>query len=52
VVLTLRAQITDGRGNLSNEGLLVSQTPKRSVRLAFPTVVAGYLLPDLYPAQL
>jgi Fic family protein len=38
-------------GQLLNEGLLVSDTPKGPVRLAFPTFVAGYLFPDLYPAQ-
>jgi Fic family protein len=36
---------------LLDEGLLVSDTPKGWVRLAFPTFVAGYLFPDLYPAQ-
>jgi Fic family protein len=39
-------------GQLLDEGLLVSDTPKGLVRLAFPTFVAGYLFPDLYPAQL
>ena len=34
------------------EKLLVSGTPKGLVRLAFPTFVAGYLFPDIYPAQL
>ncbi|MCX5807216.1 MAG: Fic family protein [Proteobacteria bacterium] len=38
-------------GQLLNEGLLVSDTPKGLVRIAFPTFVAGYLFPDLYPAQ-
>ncbi len=38
-------------GQLLTEGLLVSDTPKGPVRLAFPTFVAGYLFPDLYPAQ-
>jgi Fic family protein len=38
-------------GQLLSEGLLVSDTPKGMVRLSFPTFVAGYLLPDLYPAQ-
>jgi Fic family protein len=38
-------------GQLLDEGLLVSDTPKGPVRLAFPTFVAGYLFPDLYPAQ-
>lgn len=36
---------------LLDEGLLVSGMPKGPVRLAFPTFVAGYLFPDLYPAQ-
>jgi hypothetical protein len=36
-------------GQLLNEGLLVSDSPKGLVRLAFPTFVAGYLFPDLYP---
>lgn len=36
---------------LLDEGLLVSDMPKGSVRLAFPTFVAGYLFPDLYPTQ-
>jgi len=36
---------------LLDEGLLVSNTPKGQVRLAFPTHVAGYLFPDLYPMQ-
>jgi hypothetical protein len=39
-------------GQLLNEGLLVSDTPKGPVRLAFPTFVAGYLFPDLYPTQM
>ena len=39
-------------GQLLDEGLLVSDMPKGQVRLAFPTFVAGYLFPDLYPAQL
>ena len=34
------------------EKLLVSDTPKGPVRLAFPTFVAGYLFPDIYPTQL
>jgi Fic family protein len=38
-------------GQLLGEGLLVSDTPKGLVRLAFPTFAAGYLFPDLYPAQ-
>jgi hypothetical protein len=38
-------------GQLLGEGLLVSDTPKGLVRLAFPTFVAGYFFPDLYPAK-
>lgn len=38
-------------GQLLDEGLLVSSMPKGPVRLALPTFVAGYLFPDLYPAQ-
>lgn len=38
-------------GQLLNEGLLVSDSPKGAVRLVFPTHVAGYLFPDLYPGQ-
>jgi len=38
-------------GQLLDEGLLVSDTPKGLVRIAFPTFMAGYLFPDLYPAQ-
>ena len=34
-------------GQLLDEGLLVSDTPKGPVRLAFPTFVAGYLFPEL-----
>lgn len=39
-------------GQLLDEGLLVSDTPKGAVRLDFPTHVASYLFPDLYPAQI
>ncbi|MFA7404928.1 MAG: hypothetical protein WC007_13115, partial [Pelobacteraceae bacterium] len=39
-------------GQLLSEGLLVSDSPKGAVRLAFPTHVAGYLFPDLYPGQI
>jgi len=39
-------------GQLLDEGLLVSDTPKGAVRLSFPTHVAGHLFPDLYPAQI
>lgn len=34
---------------LVEEGILVSDMPKGPVRLAFPTHIAGYLFPDLYP---
>jgi Fic family protein len=36
-------------GQLLKEGLLTSDMPKGPVRLAFPTFVAGYLFPALYP---
>lgn len=39
-------------GQLLIEGLLVSDSPKGAVRLDFPTHVAGYLFPDLYPGQI
>lgn len=39
-------------GQLLDEGLLVSDMPKGPVRSAFPTHVAGYLFPDLYPMQM
>jgi Fic family protein len=39
-------------GQLLDEGLLASSMPKGPVRLALPTFVAGYLFPDLYPAQI
>jgi len=39
-------------GQLLSEGLLVSDTPKGPVRSAFPTFVAGYLFPDIYPTQM
>ena len=39
-------------GQLLDEGLLVSGTPKGAVRMSFPTHVAGHLFPDLYPAQI
>jgi Fic family protein len=38
-------------GQLLQEGLLVSDSPKGLVRLGIPTRVAGVLFPDLYPAQ-
>jgi Fic family protein len=37
---------------LVEEGILVSDMPKGPVRLAFPTHIAGYLFPDLYPNRL
>lgn len=37
-------------GQLIDEDLLVSDTPKGPVRMNFPTHVAGRLFPDLYPA--
>jgi hypothetical protein len=39
-------------GQLLEEGLLASDSPKGPVRLAVPTHIAGYLFPDLYPSQL
>jgi Fic family protein len=36
-------------GQLIEEGLLVSDTPKGEVRLGFPIHAAGWLFPDLYP---
>jgi Fic family protein len=39
-------------GQLLDEGLLVSDSPKGAVRLSFPTHVAGHLFPDLYPARI
>jgi len=39
-------------GQLLDEGMLVSDMPKGPVRIAFPTHVAGYLFPDLYPMQM
>jgi Fic family protein len=44
-----------GRAVLSqllDEGLLVAGMPKGPVRMALPTMVAGYLFSDLYPAQI
>ncbi len=37
-------------GQLLQEGLLVSDSPKGMVRLGLPASVAGYFFPDLYPA--
>ena len=39
-------------GQLLDEGLLVSYSPKGAVRLDFPIHVASYLFPDLYPGQI
>ena len=39
-------------GQLLEEGMLISDMPKGPVRIAFPTHVAGYLFPDLYPMQM
>jgi len=44
-----------GRAVLSqllDEGLLIANMPKGPVRMALPTLVAGFLFPDLYPAQI
>jgi hypothetical protein len=37
---------------LIEEGILISKMPKGPVRLAFPTHIAGYLFPELYPSQM
>lgn len=37
-------------GQLLDEGLLVSDTPKGEVRLGFPIHAAGWFFPDLYPS--
>ncbi|MDP2724671.1 MAG: Fic family protein, partial [Syntrophales bacterium] len=37
-------------GQLINEGLLVSDTPKGEVRPGFPIHAAGWFFPDLYPS--
>lgn len=39
-------------GQLLDEGLLCSDTPKGAVRLGLGTHLAGYLFPDLYPQQI
>lgn len=39
-------------GQLLDEGLLASDSPKGAIRLDFPTHVASYLFPELYPAQI
>ena len=36
-------------GQLIEEGLLISDTPKGDVRLGFPIHAAGWFFPDLYP---
>jgi hypothetical protein len=36
-------------GQLIEEGLLVSDTPKGEVRMGFPIHAAGWFFPDLYP---
>jgi len=36
-------------GQLIEEGLLISDTPKGNVRLGFPIHAAGWFFPDLYP---
>ncbi len=38
-------------GQLLDEGVLVSDSPKGAVRIDFPTHIACYLFPDLYPGQ-
>lgn len=38
-------------GQLIDEGLLVSDTPKGDVRLGFPIHAAGWFFPDLYPTR-
>jgi hypothetical protein len=37
---------------LLDEGILVSDSPKGLVKLDFPTHVASYLFPNLYPGQI
>lgn len=37
---------------LLEEKILVSETPKGSVRMAFPTHLAGFLFPELFPVQM
>lgn len=39
-------------GQLLDEGLLLSDTPKGAVRLGLGTHLAGHLFPDLYPQQI
>ncbi len=39
-------------GQLLDEGLLLSDTPKGVVRLGLGTHLAGHLFPDLYPQQI
>jgi Fic family protein len=38
-------------GSLLEEGLLLSDSPRGSVRLGFPTHAAGYWFPELYPPE-
>jgi Fic family protein len=38
-------------GGLLEEGLLLSDSPRGSVRLGFPTHAAGYWFPELYPSE-
>ena len=38
-------------GSLLQEGLLISDSPRGSVRLGFPTHAAGYWFPELYPPE-
>ncbi|SEM47778.1 Fic family protein [Syntrophus gentianae] len=39
-------------GQLIEEGLLVSDTPKGDVRLGLPIHAAGWFFPDLYPSRI
>ena len=57
-----RGEVADAAGShrtgrnilakLVEEGIFVSDMPKGPVRLAFPTHIASYLFPDLYPNRL
>jgi Fic family protein len=38
-------------GQLIDEGLLVSDSPKGDVRMGFPVHAAGWFFPELYPAS-
>lgn len=42
----------DVLAQLLDEGLLISDMPKGSVRVNFPTHFANYLFPDLYPSRI